>query len=145
MLHGGIMKTARKKSLLHSAVLLAVALVATPVVAEEQTVEFESREGFVDAQTGARVEAVDKSFWTGKTRVLVSVPAADGKAPLEIEEVLVTAKRPEKPDEESPLRYEFVNDFSNDRYGMYIYLGKDGGIPFRIYFKDTSSEVLHNR
>lgn len=111
----------------------------------EQTGPLTSEEGYVDPGTGARVEAVDKSFWTGKTRVLVSIPAAEGREAVELEEVVVTAKRPEEQGSDLQLRYKFLKDYSDDRYGMYIYLGKNQQLPFRIYFKDTASDVLLNR
>ena len=95
----------------------------------------ESREGFVDDVSGARVEAVE-AHGDGEYRVLVSLPA-DGDTPArEIEEVLVTAPRIEPDAPVVKPRYEFVKDYANDRYGFYIYLGKQKSMPFRLYFKD---------
>ncbi len=122
----------------------AIALFSLACFAEPSG-PLKSEAGYVDPETGVRVELVDKSFWTGKTRVLVSIPASPGKEAIEVEEVLVTAKSPEQDKTELPLRYKFVKDYSADRYGMYIYLGEEAEMPFRIYFKDTPSEERFNR
>ena len=96
----------------------------------------ESREGFVDSVSGARVESVEP-HGNGESRVLVSLPA-DGDTPArEIEEVLVTAPRVEPDAPVVKPRYEFVKDYANDRYGFYIYLGNQKSLPFRLYFKDV--------
>lgn len=104
----------------------------------------ESRVGFIDGASGARVEAVEALAGEDRYRVLVSFPALKNGAKREIEEVLVTA--PRLPDGE-PLRapsYEFARDYDNDRYGFYIYLDKRRKLPFRLYFKDTSSQLIQN-
>jgi hypothetical protein len=104
----------------------------------------ESQVGFIDTVSGARVEAVENVPGKTEYRVLVSLPASDDQLPTEIEEVLVTAPRV---DPEAPAispRYEFVQDYANDRYGFYIYLGKQRNVPFRLYFKDHSAQSIQN-
>ena len=109
--------------------------------------DIESRVGFIDESTGAKVEAVERGEQSGEYRVLISIPGKDGAAPVEIEEVLVSAPRtdPDVDNTAAPSRYEFVNDYSADRYGLYIYIGKNKDWPFRIYFKDHDSEIIHNQ
>ncbi|MBD2858229.1 hypothetical protein IB286_04345 [Spongiibacter sp. KMU-158] len=135
----------KAKGLKNVLATISLSVCAVSFAIAEPTGEIKSEAGFEDPASGARVETVDKSFWTGKTRVLVSIPAGDGKEALEVEEVLVTAKRPEKPEGNQTLRYKFVKDYSDDRYGMYIYLDKNSDMPFRIYFKDTPSDERFNR
>lgn len=102
--------------------------------------------GFVDAATGARVEAVEEQG-DGDYRVLVSVPREGAQVSGIIEEIVVSASADEGVEVEEPVpapRYEMVKDYANDRYGLYIYLGKNRGLPFRLYFKDHSSAEIHN-
>lgn len=95
----------------------------------------ERQAGFTEKRMGARVESVEDVAGTDQQKILVSVPAKEGKEPPEIEEVVVTA--PEmKPEVLEKPRYEFVRDYTNDRYGFVIYLGRQKNLPFRIYFKD---------
>ncbi|AKH69172.1 hypothetical protein IMCC21906_01494 [Spongiibacter sp. IMCC21906] len=104
--------------------------------------------GFVDEVSGARVEAVDPDE-NGEYRVLVSLPNTDtNKSPTIIEEIVVRAERDESVvDEPAPAapRYEVIKDYANDRYGFYVYLGKNKSLPFRIFFKDHSAKEIHNR
>lgn len=106
-----------------------------------------SEVGFVDESSGARVEAVE-SQPDGEYRVLVSVPRGGNTGPTVIEEIVVSASRdtPEEVAEPSPApRYELVKDYANDRYGLYVYLGKNRDWPFRLFFKDHSAAEIHNR
>ena len=101
--------------------------------------------GFVDEETGVTVEAVERGEKSGEYRVLISWPRKGDSPAMEIEEVLVTAPEIKADEAEVPPRYEFVKDYSEDRYGFYVYIGKRRDWPFRIYFKDHGSELLHNR
>ncbi|MEX1669914.1 hypothetical protein AB4876_13415 [Zhongshania guokunii] len=105
--------------------------------------DIEGRVGFVDESTGAKVEAIERGEQSGEYRVLISIPGKDGADTLEIEEILVSAPAINAEDLPVPTRYEFVNDYSSDRYGLYIYIGKSKDWPFRIYFKDTDSELIN--
>ncbi|WP_372864658.1 hypothetical protein [Spongiibacter sp.] len=141
---------ARVCAMFPAAVLLAGLLVSAcaeheraPTAARQSGV-IQSQVGFVDVVSGARVDAVETVPGMNEYRVLVSLPARDNEPPTEIEEVLVTAPRI---DNEPPLfepRYEFVKDYAADRYGFYIYLGKQKNIPFRLYFKDHSAGSIQN-
>ncbi|WP_373083119.1 hypothetical protein [Zhongshania sp.] len=134
-------------TVLKNAVLLAV---LTGSIANSFAIEsgdIESRVGFVDESTGAKVEAIERGEQSGEYRVLISIPGKGDSAPIEIEEVLVSAPTvtPDLEDIAPPTRYEFVKDYSADRYGLYIYIGKNKDWPFRIYFKDHDSEILNQR
>ncbi|MFT4919636.1 MAG: hypothetical protein ACI8RU_002258 [Zhongshania aliphaticivorans] len=109
--------------------------------------DIENRVGFIDESTGAKVEAIERGEQSGEYRVLISIPGKGESAGMEIEEVLVSAPSiaPDLDDKPAPTRYEFVNDYSADRYGLYIYIGKSKDWPFRIYFKDHDSELMEQR
>jgi hypothetical protein len=107
--------------------------------------DIENRVGFIDESTGAKVEAVERGEQSGEYRVLISIPGKNGEAPVEIEEVLVSAPSIGPDEIPKPSRFEFVSDYNNaDRYGLYIYIGKNKDWPFRIYFKDHDRGLLHN-
>lgn len=105
-----------------------------------------SEVGFVDETSGARVEAVEPQG-DGEYRVLVSVPRGENTSPTVIEEIVVSASRDTPGEAEEPVpapRYELVKDYANDRYGLYVYLGKNREWPFRLFFKDHSAAEIHN-
>ncbi|WP_269620374.1 hypothetical protein [Zhongshania sp. BJYM1] len=110
-----------------------------------ETGDIRGEVGFVDEGTGATVESVERGDVSGEYRVLISVPRKGDSPAMEIEEVLVTAPELTPEDPAVRPRYEFVKDYSEDRYGFYVYIGKSRDWPFRIYFKDHDSDVIHNR
>ncbi len=140
----------KRPTLVSAGLLLALVVTAActtppspPAAVARESGVIESRVGFVDEISGARVEAVEPHGKEG-VRVLVSLPARGDEPAIEIEEVLVTAPRvvPQAPID--PPRYEFVQDYANDRYGFYIYLGGRKDLPFRLYFKDHSAGSIQN-
>lgn len=110
-----------------------------------ETGDIRGEVGFVDEETGVTVESIERGEKTGEYRVLISVPRKGDSPAMEIEEVLVTAPELKTDEAAVPPRYEFVKDYSKDRYGFYVYIGKSRDWPFRIYFKDHDNDVLHNR
>jgi hypothetical protein len=100
--------------------------------------------GFVDEETGVTVESIERGEMSGEYRVLISMPRKGDSPPMEIEEILVTAPALKSKDVAPPARYEFVEDYSEDRYGFYVYIGKSREWPFRIFFNDHDSDLIHN-
>lgn len=134
-----------RNTLLKKAGLMAVLVGVTTSSFAIESGDIESRVGFIDESTGAKVEAVERGEQSGEYRVLISIPGKDDAAPVEIEEVLVSAPRIGPDDIPKRSRYEFVSDYNNaDRYGLYIYIGKNKDWPFRIYFKDQDRDQMHN-
>jgi hypothetical protein len=101
--------------------------------------------GFVDDETGVTVESIERGEISGEYRVLISLPRKDDSPAMEIEEIVVTAPILKPGNSASQPHYEFVKDYSEDRYGFYVYIGKSREWPFRIYFKDHDSDLIHNR
>ncbi|MFQ3201864.1 MAG: hypothetical protein ACI9SK_002599 [Zhongshania sp.] len=101
--------------------------------------------GFVDDETGVTVESIERGEISGEYRVLISLPRRGDSPAMEIEEIVVTAPVLKSGNSASPPRYEFVKDYSEDRYGFYVYIGKSREWPFRIYFKDDDRDLIHNR
>lgn len=128
-----------------NAAVFLLASVCFSVANATETGDIRGEVGFVDEGTGAKVESVERGEVSGEYRVLVSVPRKGDSPAMEIEEVLVTAPELQPEDPIARPRYEFVKDYSEDRYGFYVYIGKSRDWPFRIYFKDHDSDVIHNR
>jgi hypothetical protein len=101
--------------------------------------------GFVDDETGVTVESIERGEISGEYRVLISLPRKDDSPAMEIEEIVVTAPILKPGNSASQPHYEFVKDYSEDRYGFYVYIGKSREWPFRIYFKDHDSDLINNR
>jgi hypothetical protein len=101
--------------------------------------------GFVDDETGVTVESIERGEISGEYRVLISLPRRGDSPAMEIEEIVVTAPILKPGNSASQPHYEFVKDYSEDRYGFYVYIGKSREWPFRIYFKDHDSDLIHNR
>ncbi|CAA0090373.1 Uncharacterised protein [Zhongshania aliphaticivorans] len=127
------------------ALFLSTSILITVANAAE-TGNIRGEVGYVDEKTGVTVESIERGEKTGEYRVLISLPRKGDSPAMEIEEILVTAPemKPEDAGELNP-RYEFVKDYSKDRYGFYVYIGKRKDWPFRIYFKDHDDELIHNR
>lgn len=117
---------------------LSTLLILTPACAMAlETGQLKREAGATESVLGARVESVEE-LGGEQQKILVSIPAQEGGQAPEIEEVIVTA--PEiKPEVKVKPRYEFVDDYAQDRYGFVIYLGKNKNLPFRIYFNDDSA------
>lgn len=134
-----------------AAVIIGIALMPQYSIAEEiggrqpwRSGLIPSETGFIDKRSGARVEAVERTEEAGDYRVLVSVPRSRGGRNTEIEEVRVTAPRIDDGTPLAPVRYEFVKDYRHDRHGLYIYVGQNKNLPFRLYFKDHSAAEIQN-
>lgn len=124
------------KQTLHNIIGL-LAIIALPLSAAElQTEWIKPVEGFKDSSLGATITAVEPVAADGGARVTLAVPKAKMGNSNGVEEIIVTAKKPgaEKNLPEISIRHEWVADYDNDNYGLVVYLGKDGSIPFRLYF-----------
>jgi len=108
--------------------LLCGVLLAVPALAAE-TGDLELREGYVDPVSGVKVESIVLLPDEGMQAITLSVPRETGP----IEEVIVTARRPEQQTIPQHKAYTFVRDYDNDHYGLILYLGKDHRLPIRLF------------
>jgi hypothetical protein len=113
------------------AALLGAALVAAAAVCAgpTETGEIRLEEGFVDPQSGVRVDKVVTDPATGAQEVRLAVPR--GTEP--IDEVVVTGRRPDDKPLIQMAPHKFVADYEHDYYGLVIYLGKRENVPVRLY------------
>jgi hypothetical protein len=94
-----------------------------------ETGDIRLEEGFVDPQSGVRVDRVQTDPASGDQEVLLAVPRSQPP----IDEVVVTATRPQKQTLLQRLPHKFVADYNRDFYGLVIYLGRHEDVPLRLY------------
>jgi hypothetical protein len=120
------------------AVLLT--LVATQVLAAElQTQWIEPVEGFHEDILGVEITAVEpvaaQEGVPEGTQVKIMVPKAMLGDRDDIQEIIVIGKKPEEDKKpQVTIPHKWVADYDKDNYGLVVYLGKDGKLPFRLYF-----------
>jgi hypothetical protein len=121
----------RHHRLLALVVALLLGLFAVFAFAATETGEMKLEEGFVDPQSGVKVDRVVTDPATGMQEVTLAVPR--GVAPEPIDEIVVTARRPDRVTLPQLKPHRFVADYDNDYYGLVIFLGKRENLPLRLY------------
>jgi len=124
------------KKTLHKITLLAACWSAPLLAAEVQTDWIEPKAGYEEHTLGAKLRAVDVSPDDGSTKVTLSIPKTAVADRDEISEVVVYGKRADQSEPELEIRHEWVADYDKDNYGLVLYLGKNGNMPLRLFFKD---------
>lgn len=124
--------------------LMAALLGSLPVTAEpvnSQTGWLELVKGHLDEKSGTTVADVQPGEQEGTRRVTLYIPRQTlSEHEGDIEEVRVTAQRPDGgvdinlPD----FRYEWVDAYENDYYGLVIHLRDDGSLPLRLYLESSA-------
>lgn len=116
--------------------LLVGSLAGLPAFAAEvQTEWIAPREGFTESGVGARIKSIEALPADEGQRVTIEIPrsaVAEGEI---VQEIIVTAQRPDKTESPVSVRHEWVADYENDYYGLVLYLGSKEQTPLRIYLK----------
>jgi len=120
--------------------LVAVALAGGLMLGQLQAAEVETewihpQVGASESAIGARVRSVEDLPNAGGQRVLIEIPRESFDHNDSIPEIVVTAQRPDQTESRLSIEHEWLADYDNDNYGLMLYLGKDGNLPLRIYFK----------
>lgn len=110
------------------AALAATLLLALPAIAQE-TADVELKEGYVDPQSGVKVEEIEVLPGQEVQAVRLAVPRSGEP----IEEMVVTAQRRSGETVLQLKPHEFVRDYDRDYYGLVIYLGKNETLPLRLF------------
>lgn len=131
-------------SLLTRVGLVALLSASLQVVAEpvaSQTGWLELVKGHLDQESGATVADVQPGDQAGTRTVTLYIPRQTLSGHEgDIEEVRVVGQRPgggidiQLPD----FRYEWVDDYENDYYGLVIHLRDDGSLPLRLYLESST-------
>jgi hypothetical protein len=94
--------------------------------------------GFIDPESGSKVEEVSATPDKNIYRVTISIPKVD----TPIEEVVVIGRKEDKPEFKLPVEYEIINDLDKDRSGIILYMGTDREFALRINYHDGSHSVF---
>lgn len=120
---------------------IAVAPVALTQAVSSETGWLELVKGHLDEDSGAGVLAVEPGDVEGERKVTLAIPKTElSVSPGELEEVRVIGRRPEPFDLDvlPDFRYEWVEDYDNDHYGLIIHLRDDGSMPLRLYMESST-------
>ncbi|MCK9563986.1 MAG: hypothetical protein M0R02_14840 [Bacteroidales bacterium] len=131
-------KTDVKKNIAAKALAVALAsgLMLAKVHAEEVETEWISPQvGASETTIGARIRSIEELPNAGGQRVLIEIPRESFDHDDSIPEIVVTAQRPDQTETRLSIEHEWLADYDNDNYGLMLYLGKDGNLPLRIYFR----------
>lgn len=123
-----------------AAIAVAPAALAQPVSSETGWLELVK--GHLDPDSGTGVREVEPGEVEGETKVTLAIPKERlGVAADDLEEVRVTGRRPEPVDILPDFRYEWVEDYDNEHYGLVIHLRDDGSLPLRLYMDSSTGYV----
>ena len=84
---------------------------------------------------GVELREIEANEADGTQVVTLAVPKESIEHPDAIEEVRVVARAPEEP-EPLEIKYEWLDDYDEDNYGLVIHLGK-GNWPIRLYMNSN--------
>ena len=120
-------------------VLAPLALLSIAALAQEGT-SLESDwielvKGHKGQAMGVELREIESNEAEGTRVVTLAVPKESISHPDAIEEVRVVARAPEEP-EPLDIKYEWVDDYDDDNYGLVIHLG-EGNWPIRLYMNSN--------
>ena len=97
--------------------------------------------GYRDEDSGVQVREVTEDRETGTMQLQIAVPKAAMGEVMEMEEVRVVGRRPEKFEFRKLLpefEYEWVDDYDNDHYGLLVRFTEKQKTPLRLYFSSET-------
>lgn len=94
-----------------------------------------------DSELGAEVREVGPGDEAGTQKISLSIPKASVGDRDDIEEVLVIGRRPEKLEFPLEVRWEWLDDYDNDNYGLVLYLSEDSKWPIRLFLNSEAGFV----
>ncbi|MFA5629900.1 MAG: hypothetical protein WC997_00195 [Porticoccaceae bacterium] len=128
-----------KKSVARITLLAALAIPAPLLGADLQTDWIEPVQGYEEGALKAKLRAREVSPADGNTTVTISIPKSSLSDREAIDEVIVYGKQDDQSEPELEIRHEWVADYDQDNYGLVLYLGKNGNIPLRLFFRDQGN------
>lgn len=127
-------------TLFRTFIAAAVTLFATGLLAQEgtslQSDWLELVKGHKEGMLGVELMEIEPEGTDGATKITLAVPKTSVSDPDSIEEIMVYGRKPEEP-EPLDIRYEWLDDYDNDRYGLVIHLGPDSKWPIRLFMNSS--------
>lgn len=91
--------------------------------------------------SGVQLQHIEEGEDPHTQKITLSIPKKYVIDPNAIEEVVVIGKRPEKPEPLLDIKYEWVDDYDNDNYGLVIRIGKKSNWPIRLFFYSDTGYI----
>ncbi len=104
-------------------------LVGSGIAFAGDTADVELRRGYVDPDSGVKVEDIVVLPEKNMQAVHLALPRKDEP----IDELVVTARRRSGETVVQLKPHEFVRDYDHNYYGLVIYLGRNESKPLRLY------------
>ncbi len=89
--------------------------------------------GYQDESVGAEVREIEVGGAESGRKLTVAIPKSAIDDPEMIEEVVVVGKKPKEPEPLLRARFEWLDDYDAENYGLVIHLGKESTWPLRLY------------
>ncbi len=88
---------------------------------------------------GVELRDIEAGDSEGTQKITLAVPKESIAHPDEIEEVVVIGRKPDDP-EPIDIKYEWLDDYDNDNYGLVIHIGESNW-PIRLYMNSSSGFI----
>lgn len=130
-------------TVLSGALLLAL---SAPLWAEDvmepslQSDWLELVKGHRGESMGVELRDIEEGDSEGMQKITLAIPKESMPHPSDIEEVVVVGQAPEKR-EPLPIKYEWLDDYDNDSYGLVITIGKDSNWPIRLFMNSEEGFI----
>ena len=86
---------------------------------------------------GVELRDIEEDDGDATQKITLAIPKRSMPHPDAIEEVVVVGRAPDKP-EPLPIKYEWLDDYDNDNYGLVIRIGKNSNWPIRIFMNSEA-------
>ncbi len=127
--------------------LLGIAVLASSAAVAQEGTSLESDwielvKGHKGEAIGVELRDIQEQDGEGGRTITLAVPKTSMAHPDTIEEVLVVARAPEKPEAPQPVKvqYQWLDNYDEDNYGLVIKLG-EGNWPIRLYLNSSPGYV----
>jgi hypothetical protein len=124
--------------------LALLAIGCTPLALAQEGTSLESDwlefvTGSKGSTMGVELREIQPGDTAGTQRIVLAVPKKAISHPDTIEEVVVVGRAPEKP-EPLDIRYEWLDDYDQDNYGLVIHIGESRW-PIRLYMNSSPGYI----
>ena len=123
----------------------ALLLISTSVFSQGEGTSLQSDwlelvKGHKGESMGVELMSIEPGDTEGTQKITLSIPKESMSHPDTIEEVVVMGRKPEKP-ESLDIRYEWLQDYDNDNYGLVIHIGSDSNWPIRLFMNSEAGFI----
>jgi len=128
------------RNILTAAVLLLPVGLSAQEATSLQSDWLELVKGHKEDTLGVELMNIEPEGTEGATKITLSVPKTSVSHPDSIEEITVYGRKPEEP-EPLDIRYEWLDYYDDDHYGLVIHLGPDSRWPIRLFMNSREGYI----